>query len=261
MQTTLSDGRKQKYSLSDRFWGKVKIGKSDECWIWLASKDSTGHGRFSVKQPNGTNIPVLAYRLAWELTNGKISADLHVFHKCDNPSCVNPDHLFLAVPSTGKKITSISDRFWEKVNIRGKDECWIWLSAKDINGYGRFYAGKFNGKRKYILAHRQSYELTYGDIKDNLHVCHTCDTPSCVNPSHMFLGVAADNIKDMVSKNRQARNENHSQAKLTNVEVTEIRKLWGTGHYLQREIAEKFGVGRQEIGNIVNKKNWIDIND
>jgi len=70
-----------------RFWTKVRV--TPGCWLWLAGAER-GYGRFGMdgKTP-------LAHRVSWELHNGPVSDGLWVLHRCDNPSCVNPDHLWL----------------------------------------------------------------------------------------------------------------------------------------------------------------------
>jgi hypothetical protein len=89
-------------------------------------------------------------------------------------------------------------RFWAFVI---KSDCWIWYGDRTKQGYGT-YSVKVNGKWQTIGVHRISYELYYGSISDGLFVCHHCDNPPCLNPEHLFLGTAKDNVQDMLHKGR-----------------------------------------------------------
>ena len=73
-------------------------------------------------------------------------------------------------------------------------ECWLWAKSKGNGGYGRI----LNGKQ----AHRIIYEALVGEIPKGMFVCHSCDTPPCINPEHLFLGTAKDNTADMLIKGR-----------------------------------------------------------
>lgn len=80
--------------MKDAFWSKVDIKSEDECWEWNRGKDSKGYGQLQYK---GTKCT--ASRMAWILANNvdysSLRSEDFVLHKCDNPSCCNPKHLYL----------------------------------------------------------------------------------------------------------------------------------------------------------------------
>lgn len=133
--------------------------------------------------------------------------------------------------------------------------CWKWTGGIDKDGYGRFSLKMGNGilqKR----AHRISYALFVGDIPKNKYVLHKCDTRSCVNPSHLFLGDLEDNMRDMVSKDRQARGERNGNAKLTERHVLEILRDKKSSN---RELSKKYQVSDATISLIKSKEKWKHI--
>jgi len=94
-------------ALKKRFWDKIE--KADGCWKWKASTNKDrGYGRIGVK----AGICVNAHRVSWVIHNGSIPGDLFVCHKCDNPPCCNPEHLFL-----GTRQDNVDDMILKK---RGK---------------------------------------------------------------------------------------------------------------------------------------------
>jgi len=157
-------------------------------------------------------------------------------------------------------------RFWAKVDTSaGMDGCWLWTGAlTEAGGYGRFDAVKGQSGR----AHRFAYELLVGPIPDGLLVCHHCDNPPCVNPSHLFIGTAKDNVADMVRKDRvwrggvpadrQPRGERHYMARLTEAQVRELRARAGAGE-VQAALAREYGVADETVSAIMHRRTWAHV--
>ena len=149
-------------------------------------------------------------------------------------------------------------RFWSKVDIKSKDECWEWTGGKSLNGYGAY---KVSGKQ--YSAHRVSWIISNGQIPvvpgyHGLCVLHKCDNRSCVNPDHLFLGTVKDNSEDCRIKGRTAKpvGEKHPMAKLNRTQVAVIRLLATTGKFTHTTIASAFGITRSNVSYIVNNKSW-----
>ncbi len=109
------------------------------------------------------------------------------------------------------------EKFWSKVDKGQPDECWLWTGGKNESGYGFLYS-----MRKRVGAHRASFYMANGPFDLSMYICHKCDNPSCVNPSHLFLGTADDNNKDMWRKGR-AIIPPHIGLNFTEDQIHEIR--------------------------------------
>jgi len=230
-----------------RFWSKVDVKGEDDCWLWTAATSTVGKsvmGKWS--PPRYTDLSFQAVRAAWQLTHGYISKKIRVAHLCPNTLCCNPKHL---------TADTTHERFWRKVDKtpgQGIGDCWMWTARVNAGGYGNF---RLDPKGNQSSASRISYIITYGEIDDNAYVCHRCDNRACVNPSHLFLGNQSDNLQDMVMKRRGMIGETNKEAKLTESQVENIKKLL-EDKIPQSAIAEQFGVTQSCISLIATGKNW-----
>lgn len=140
--------------------------------------------------------------------------------------------------SGGRPPVDEKKRFLEKVNVKASG-CHEWTSVINRGGYGKFYFRKSQAP-----SHRVSYQLFVGEIPLGKHVLHRCDNRKCVNPEHLFLGSAADNVADMDGKDRRG-----TRSKLTEKDVEAIRFLLSE-RYSQQLIADKFGVSQTAVSRI-----------
>ena len=149
-------------------------------------------------------------------------------------------------------------RFWEKV--KKTEACWVWTAWKNNKGYGALMAKHPGGGYMNKLAHRISWEMENGPIKDGLCVLHKCDNPSCVRPEHLFLGTRKDNTQDMMMKGRnncgRISGENHPRSKIT-VEISKlIRFFWFAERRTRKEIIAFLGVSKHIVDDVIGGRTW-----
>ena len=143
-----------------------------------------------------------------------------------------------------------TQRFFTRV--KKTESCWLWTGGKDKDGYGRFH-GEVAGMT-FLLAHRYSYALHTGDLLVGRQACHSCDTPSCVNPEHLFSGTALDNSADMIAKGRQRRPEGEVNGKAILTQAQAQAILGDARPYTA--IAADYGVTPMTVSDIKNRHSW-----
>lgn len=138
-------------------------------------------------------------------------------------------------------------RFWSKVDVRGKNECWPWLASKNGDGYGEFkFDGRIHG------THRVAHVLFTGENIDGKVVRHACDNPGCCNPYHTSTGAHVDNVRDRVTRGRSANGEVNGRAVLLEHQVISIK----SDPRSNRELGAIYGVHQDTIRAIRNGKTW-----
>lgn len=131
-------------TIEDRFWAKVDRG--GECWRWTADCDSSGYGSLKTG-----HTKVSAHRLSWQLHHGQIPPGQSVLHRCDNPRCVRPDHLFL-----GTQADNIADMV-----AKGRGH-FNRMSAAERAAHAANGLGWMTPEERSALAFKRERELTEG---------------------------------------------------------------------------------------------------
>ena len=157
--------------------------------------------------------------------------------------------------------------FQRTIRARSRNDdsgCWLWVRPQTTTGYGTLRSHK-----TLVRAHRVSWAVFNGRSPRDLCICHSCDTPLCVNPDHLFIGTRADNNRDMAAKGRRAnappknprRGESASWSVLTEAQVIWIRKQRRGGLATCEYLGKILGISRKTIFNASAGVSWKHLND
>jgi hypothetical protein len=150
----------------------------------------------------------------------------------------------------------LADRIALRSRVDQATGCWVWVGPLHEGGRGRL---KVNGRN--VIAARASFEVSRGPIPDGMLVCHRCDNPACVNPSHLFLGSHQDNMADMKAKQRAHRHlgarrgQKNPNAKLSQHDVAAIQKRLRVGEPIA-SVAADYPVSSHTIRGIKYRRTW-----
>lgn len=193
-----------------RFWKKVDINGLNECWEWTASRHPRGYGQFRFEQTTHR-----AHRIAFFFANGYHPKGKSVCHRCDNPPCCNPNHLF---EGTQK------DNMVDCVKKKRKKTL---LSEKDV----------IEIRKKFISGHFTLKEIA-GEY--------------CISKSFASNIVRGERWAWLPGA--QKIDEQKKRMKLSNAQVDEIRNLFSSGDCLRKEMSDIYNVDPSTISRIISNK-------
>lgn len=118
----------------------------------------------------------------------------------------------------GKRGIELLDKLYDNSIPITECGCLIWLGGISKHGYGKIRFGD-----NVLFSNRASWIAHFGEIPNGLHVLHKCDIRCCIEPTHLFLGTNADNVRDKTLKLRTPHGYNHHKAKVDEAEVLNIK--------------------------------------
>jgi hypothetical protein len=210
----------------NRFWSHVDIKLESECWIWKLAKIS-GYGATSYHHKS-----FYAHRMAYGLCYGEFDQSLEVLHKCDNPSCCNPHHLFLGTPKDN----------YDDMVIKGRD---IYFSGEDV------YLSKL--KELQVLEIRNRYfegNITQLDLAKEYNVKESTINDIMSGRTWKHVGGPRINPGHVWTK---------GTSQLLKEDVLNIRYLFDNKLMSKNDIAKKYDVKEYTIRAILRKKTWKNL--
>jgi hypothetical protein len=211
-----------------RFWSYVSIRGVDDCWEWKVNLRPFQYARFKTG-----NEGYRSHRIAYFLGYGADPKELFVCHKCDNPRCCNPNHLFLGTPKDNTQ-----DMVSKKRHNVGESKYFAKLTDKDIKDiresieFGNVICRRYKVSKSVINNIRNRKAWNHLPVTKTEH--------------------SASDTRKQLTRTTQCCGSKHYEAKLTEAQVKQIRRAKGT----HRGIAKKFGISHTNVRNIKIRKTW-----
>lgn len=206
-----------------RFWSKVAIKSENECWEYRGTKGRKGHGLFTISSKSGG-----AHRYAYEYTFGSIPEGKQINHRCDNPPCCNPRHLYV-----GTQQDNVRDREERNRTSKGSSHTTSKLTDEQVSEIRELYrTGKYSTRRLAKM---------YPVGKSGIHLLVNNET-------------YVEDIEP-IKRINWAKGSNNPMSKLNEEKVANIRLLSNSG-MTNKELAIRFNMSDETIRNIIIKRTW-----
>jgi predicted XRE-type DNA-binding protein len=209
-------------SVSERFWSKVVRGLPDECWKWNAARHSDGYGWFVV-----TDRPEKAHRVAYQLAVSEIPNGMWVLHKCDNPLCVNPSHLYLGTVKDNSR-----DAVERNRTAHGERSKSSKLKEAEVHEIRRL---RKQGVKQSVIAGQFGISQSHISGIESRRFWNRLDDDVCASrhKGNEESREAFETVKDRLTRNQNA--------------VLSFIKSCGEHGATTDEISEHFGVGQNNV--------------
>lgn len=236
----------------ERFWGHVERRGLDECWPWLR-RLSRGYGKFTISR-RGSKYLIGAHRIAYLLGHNEDPADMLVCHRCDNPPCCNPAHLFKGTPkdnladcsAKGRTARLTGDRHWSKKHPN--------LISRGSKVGGSVFT---DDQVREIFTLYLTGEHSHQSIADRFSVNRETVSVILRGRNWKHLNPDPEAMRRISHKHRG--DSSRQRARLSPDDVRYIRSTYADGETTLTELASRYGVTPAMIGHIVRGRAYRDV--
>lgn len=217
----------------ERFEQNYEIDEETGCWEWTGTQHSHGYGQLTIDYKTTG-----AHRFSYKLHNGEIPEGAFICHKCHNPPCVNPDHLYAGDAKSNAR-DSIDNGDWDAPI--GERQGQSNLTDEDALEIRERYANE---------------DITYADIQGEYGI----SAPALSNLINGNTWKHVGGPTDTDTHERMAkRGEDSTNSKLSENEVREIRDRYGSGDVTMAELGSEYGVSASAINYVLKGDNWSHV--